>query len=103
MRLSLTLVRGAAGLTPKVRPKEHVEVEAEAEDLSQQVPEQQVLQARTDSQGAETVEVREPAMRGQDRRNEEWESGLWSQAHLTPSTSPLTEWLCDHGQGTYPC
>lgn len=53
MRLSLTLVRGAAGLTPKIHPKEHVEVETE--DLSQQVPEQQVLQARTDSQGAETV------------------------------------------------
>lgn len=51
MRLSLTLVRGAAGLTPKVHPKEHVEVEAE--DLSQQVPEQQVLQARTDSQGVQ--------------------------------------------------
>lgn len=64
MRLSLTLVRGAAGLTPKVHPKEHVEVEAE--DLSEQVPEQQVLQARTDSQGAETMGVREPAMREQD-------------------------------------
>lgn len=64
MRLSLTLVRGAAGLTPKTRPKEHVEVEAE--DLSQQVPEQQVLQATTDSQGAETTGVSEPAMREQD-------------------------------------
>lgn len=42
-------MRGAAGLTPRVHPKEHVEVEAE--DLSQQVPEQQVLQARTDSPG----------------------------------------------------
>lgn len=50
-RVSLTLVRGAAGLTPKIHPKEHVEVEAE--DLSQQVPEQQVLQARSDSQDAE--------------------------------------------------
>lgn len=49
-RVSLTLVRGAAGLTPKIHPKEHVEVEAG--DLSQQVPEQQVLQARTDSQDA---------------------------------------------------
>lgn len=52
-------MRGAAGLTPKVHPKEHVEVQAE--DLSQQVPEQQVHLARTDRQGAETVEVREPA------------------------------------------
>lgn len=41
MRVSLTLVRGAAGLTPKLHPKKHVEVEAE--DLSQQVSEQQVL------------------------------------------------------------
>lgn len=52
MRVSLTLVRGAAGLTP-IHPKECVEVEAE--DLSQQVPEQQLLQARIDSQSAETV------------------------------------------------
>lgn len=50
-RVSLTLVRGAAGLTPEIHPKERVEVEAE--DLSQQVPEQQVLQARSDSQDAE--------------------------------------------------
>lgn len=73
MRLSLTLVRGAAGLTPKIHPKEHVEVETE--DLSQQVPEQQVLQARTDSQGAETVGVRTS-----NGREQEWgrEDGKWA-------------------------
>lgn len=74
-RVSLTLVRGAAGLTPKVHPKEHVEVEAE--DLSQQVPEQQVHLARTDRQGAETVEVGEPAMWAQDPAEREG-VGKWS-------------------------
>lgn len=52
-------MRGAAGLTP-IHPKEHVEVEAE--DLSQQVPEQQVLEARADSPSAETGGGGEPAM-----------------------------------------
>lgn len=78
MRLSLTLVRGAAGLTPKIHPKEHVEVETE--DLSQQVPEQQVLQARTDSQGAETVGERTSSGKEQDwgREYGKWalESGI---------------------------
>lgn len=51
-------MRGAAGLTPKIHPKERVEVEPE--DLSKQVLEQQVLLASINRQGAETTGVWEP-------------------------------------------
>lgn len=61
----------------------------DAEDLFQQVSEQRVLQARADSRGAETVGIRDSAMRKQDPGKRG--VGKWALESGTPySKYPVT-------------
>lgn len=96
-RVSLTLVRGAAGLTPKIHPRKGMS-RLRQKTCPKQVPEPQVLQARTDSQDAEVRGGEAATQEQYPGRRAQVGNGLWGQTHLCSNTSPVTNSLCEHGQ-----